>query len=36
MLRLRHAPLQEEVSYVLAAKVEADPDLSEYIPSHLA
>ncbi|KAI8718421.1 hypothetical protein NCS52_00621000 [Fusarium sp. LHS14.1] len=31
MLRLRHAPLQEEVSYVLAAKVEADPDLSEII-----
>ncbi|KAI8673441.1 hypothetical protein NCS55_00664300 [Fusarium keratoplasticum] len=29
MLRLRHAPLQEEVSYVLAAKVEADPDLSD-------
>ncbi|KAM0429011.1 hypothetical protein ACHAPT_006815 [Fusarium lateritium] len=31
MLRLRHAPLQEEVSEVLAAKVEADPDLGEII-----
>ncbi|RSL66257.1 hypothetical protein CEP54_003842 [Fusarium duplospermum] len=31
MLRLRHAPLQEEISDVLAAKVEADPDLSEII-----
>ncbi|KAJ4313338.1 hypothetical protein N0V84_009467 [Fusarium piperis] len=31
MLRLRHAPLQEEVSDALAAKVEADPDLSEII-----
>ncbi|RSL97140.1 hypothetical protein CDV31_013162 [Fusarium ambrosium] len=31
MLRLRHAPLQEEMSNLLAAKVEADPDLSEII-----